>query len=154
MADTQPTLSDASRMWGSAGWRRYFFPAFWLVYLGQAVDGVSKNSHGAAAVVGYVLVGAFAVVYLWALPLGWDKRCERGLFWSLYAVAAGLTLAECFFAGQDALVFCVYLAVLTVAGREKMAIPGVAVITATTVLLPRFVPSWGGKFGWDIGLTV
>jgi hypothetical protein len=27
-------------MWGG-GWRRYFFPAFWLVYLGHAVDGAT-----------------------------------------------------------------------------------------------------------------
>ena len=36
-----PSLDEAPRMWG-AGWRRYFFPAFWLVYLGQTVDGVSE----------------------------------------------------------------------------------------------------------------
>ena len=154
MADTQPTLSDASRMWGKSTWRRYFFPAFWLVYLGQTVDGVSKNSHGAAAVAGYVIVGAFAVAYLAALPIGWDKQCGQKLFWSLYALAVALTVAEGFFAGKDALVFCVYLAVLTVAGHDKAAIPGVAVLTLATVLVPRFVPSWGGKFGWDNGLTV
>jgi hypothetical protein len=37
-----PQLDEVARMWG-AGWRRYFFPAFWLVYLGQTVDGVSKR---------------------------------------------------------------------------------------------------------------
>ena len=61
MSDEQSTLAEASRTWGT-GWRRYFFPAFWLVYLGQAVDGVSKHSTGAAAVVGYVIVAAFAAV--------------------------------------------------------------------------------------------
>jgi two-component system, NarL family, sensor histidine kinase DesK len=154
MSETQLSLSDASRMWGSGSWRRYFFPAFWLVYLGQAVDGVSKNSHGTAAVIGYVIVVAFAAVYLSALPLGWDRRCSRALFWALYALAVALTVGECFFAGKDALVFCVYLAVLTVAARGKMAIPGVVGLVAFAVLLPRFVPSWGGRFGWDIGLTV
>ena len=62
--------------WGG-GWRRYFFPGFWLVYLGQTVDGVGKHSHGAGAVVGYVIVVAFAACYLAALPMGWDSRLTR-----------------------------------------------------------------------------
>jgi hypothetical protein len=37
---TDPQLGEMARMWGG-GWRRYFFPAFWLVYLGQAVDGAT-----------------------------------------------------------------------------------------------------------------
>lgn len=147
------TLVQATRTWGT-GWRRYFFPAFWLVYLGQAVDGVSKHSTGAAAIVGYVLVLAFAATYLTALPLGWDPSCGRKFFWSLYVTAIGLTVAEGFLAGSDALVFCVYLAVLTVAARGRTAIPGVVVITVACVVAPRFVPGWGGKLGWDFGLTV
>jgi two-component system sensor histidine kinase DesK len=150
-ADT-PSLAEASRMWGS-GWRRYFFPAFWLVYLGQAADGVSKHSHGLAAVVGYLLVVAFAATYLAALPLGWDGA-SRQLFWILYAVGYALTAVEAFFAGHDALVFCVYLAVLTVSTRTAGAVPAVAGLVAATALLPRFVPSWGGRIDWNGGLTV
>ncbi len=153
MSDEQSTLAEASRTWGT-GWRRYFFPAFWLVYLGQAVDGVSKHSTGTAAVVGYVIVAAFAAVYLTALPLGWDPTCGRRLFWTLYATAIALTVAEGFLARSDALVFCVYLAVLTVAARGRMAIPVVGVITVGCVLAPRYVHGWGGKFGWSMGLTV
>jgi two-component system, NarL family, sensor histidine kinase DesK len=146
------TLLEASRMWGS-GWRRYFFPAFWLVYLGQAVDGVSKHAHGAGAVVGYVIVVAFAVCYLAALPMGWDGSLPR-VFWVLYGTAIALTVAEGFFAGQDALVFCVYLAVLTVAARRQSGIPMVIVIVLATALVPRFVPSWGGHIYWNGALTV
>ncbi len=139
-------------MWGG-GWRRYFFPAFWLVYLGQAVDGVSKHAHGAGAVIGYVLVAAFAVFYLAALPMGWDSRMTRA-FWSLYAVAIALTVAEAFLAGEDALVFCVYLAVLTVAGRRASGIPLVVALVVATAVVPRFVPSWGSKIDWNGALTV
>ena len=57
---TEPSLQEAARMRGG-GWRRHPFPVFWLVYLGQAVDGVQKHAHGGAAVPGYVLVAAFAV---------------------------------------------------------------------------------------------
>ena len=152
------SLAEAARLWsagsGSAmNWKRYFFPAFWLVYLGQAVDGVSKHAHGAGAVAGYLLVVAFAGCYLTALPMGWDGAAHR-LFWSLYGAAVALTVAEAFFAGADALVFCVYLAVLTVAARRSSAVPVVAVLVLATALVPRFVPSWGGKINWDGGLTV
>src|SRR4051794_14533515 len=111
-----PRLEDAARMWGS-GWRRYFFPAFWLVYLGQTVDGVSKHSEGAAAVVGYVLVVAFAGCYLAALPMSWAGNPRR--FWMLSALAFALTVAEMPFAGDAALTFSVYLAVLAVASRSR-----------------------------------
>jgi two-component system sensor histidine kinase DesK len=148
-----PSLEDASRQWGG-GWRRYFFPAFWLVYLGQAVDGVAKHSHGGEAVVGYVLVVLFAATYLIALPLGWDRCAAPRLYWSLYALAVGLTIGETFFAGSSALVFCVYLAVLGVSAGGPMSIPVVVGLTLASGLLPRFVPGWGAKVDWNGALTV
>jgi two-component system sensor histidine kinase DesK len=146
------SLAEASRMWGS-GWRRYFFPAFWLVYLGQAANGVAKHSHGAGAIAGYAIIVAFAACYLAALPMGWDGALHR-TFWTLYGAAIALTVAEGFFAGEDALVFCVYLAVLTVAARRDSAMPVVAVLVVATAVVPRFVPSWGGKINWNGALTV
>jgi two-component system sensor histidine kinase DesK len=153
MSDGHSTLVEASRTWGT-GWRRYFFPAFWLVYLGQAVDGVSKHSTGAAEVLGYLVIAAFAVVYLVALQLGWNRACGRRWFWTLYAAAVALTVATGFLAGSDSLVLCVYLAVLTVAARGRTALPFVLFLVVACVLAPRFVPGWGGKFGWGTGLTV
>ncbi len=144
-------FEEVTRSWGS-GWRRYFFPGFWLVYLGQTIDGVGKYSHGAGAVVGYVLVGLFAACYLAALPMGWVNGGR--LFWSLYAVAIALTVAECFFARDDALVFCVYLAVLTVASRQRGALVIVVGLVAAVALAPRFIPSWGGQIDWNGALTV
>ena len=55
----EPQLEQVARMWG-AGWRRYFFPAFWLVYLGQAVNGVSRHAHGGGVIAGVAIVVAFA----------------------------------------------------------------------------------------------
>jgi two-component system sensor histidine kinase DesK len=148
------SLSEATNMWANGrGWKRYFFPAFWLVYLGQAADGVSKHSHGLAALAGYVIIVAFAACYLAALPMGWDGAKYR-VFWVLYAVAVGLTVAESFFAGESALVFSVYLAVLTVAARRASGMPAVGALILATALVPRFVPSWGGKINWDGALTV
>jgi two-component system, NarL family, sensor histidine kinase DesK len=150
----QPTLNEATRVWAD-GWRRYFFPAFWLVYLGQTVNGVAHHSHGAAAVVGYALVVAFAATYLIALPLGWDRASAAPrAFWVLYALAVALTVAETFFARGDALVFCVYLAVLGVAARTRLAVPLVVVLTVGTALVPRLVPALGGNIDWSGALTV
>jgi two-component system sensor histidine kinase DesK len=148
---SQREFQEVTRSWGS-GWRRYFFPGFWLVYLGQTIDGVGKYSHGTAAVVGYVLVGLFAAVYLAALPMGWVNGGR--LFWSLYGVAIVLTVAECFFARDDALVFCVYLAVLTVASQRRGAFVIVIVLVAATALTPRFIKSWGGHIDWNGALSV
>ena len=82
-AEVEPDLEEIAQMWGG-GWRRYFFPAFWLVYLGQAGSGVAKHSDGLAAITGYVLLAAFAVVYLAALPMGWGRHGR--VFWPLFAL--------------------------------------------------------------------
>ncbi|MDT4917348.1 MAG: two-component system, NarL family, sensor histidine kinase DesK, partial [Pseudonocardiales bacterium] len=148
----EPDLDVLARQWSGGGWRRFFFPAFWLVYLGQAVDGVSRNAHGAGAVVGYVLVVAFAAVYLAALPMGWGHNTR--LFWILYVVGFAITGAEALFAHGDAFVFCVYLAVLTVAALKVRAIPIVVTLTLISGLVPRFVPGWGGTINWANGLSV
>src|SRR5581483_584922 len=110
------------------GWKRVFFPAFWLVYLGQAVNGVTNNSSGAAAAAGYVIVVAFAATYLAAVTFGWGGRNRA--FWWLYLLAFVLTAVETIFAQQDALVFCVYLAVLTVATQRRSAL---AIVVALSV---------------------
>src|SRR3954453_17071411 len=99
-ARVEPDIDDLARHWGGGGWRRFFFPAFWLVYLGQAVDGVSKHSHGGAAVAGYVLVVAFAAGDLAALPMGWGRNTQ--VFWALYITGFAITAAEAFFAYGDA----------------------------------------------------
>jgi two-component system sensor histidine kinase DesK len=151
-AITEPDIEELSRHWGGGGWRRYFFPAFWLVYLGQAVDGVAHHAHGVGAVVGYVLVVAFAATYLAALPMGWGR--EPRPFWALYGLAVAITVGEAFFARADALVFCVYLAVLTIAARGRYAVPAIVVMAGLSAALPRFIPGWGGKIAWNTGLSV
>jgi two-component system sensor histidine kinase DesK len=148
----EPDLETLARQWGGGGWRRFFFPAFWLVYLGQAVDGVARHAHGAGAVAGYVLVVAFAAVYLAALPMGWGR--DTRVFWILYVAGFAITAVEAFFARGDAFVFCVYLAVLTVAALKGRAMPIVIALTLISALLPRFIPGWGGRINWANGLSV
>ncbi len=146
-----PQLDEMARMWG-AGWRRYFFPAFWLVYLGQTVNGVAQHSHGGAAVVGYLLVVAFAGVYLVALPMGWTGQ-TRG-YWSLYSVALALTAAETHFAHQDALVFLVYVAVLTVAARTRWSLYIVIALAVGSFVVQRSVPGWNASAAWGTSLSI
>jgi two-component system sensor histidine kinase DesK len=136
-----------------AGWRRWVFPGIWLIYLGQTVGGVSKHSSGTAAAIGYAIVAAFAVCYLIALPRGWELHA-RGRFWTLYALAVALTLAETSFAHQDAFVFCVFLAVLTVASRARWAVPAIVAMAALTTFGPSVVPGWGGEPAWQGGLSL
>ena len=138
-------------MWGG-GWRRYVFPGFWLVYLGQTAQGVANTSHGAAAVIGYLIIVAFAACYLVALPLGWIGQV-RG-YWILYGICVALTIAETNFAHADALVFCVYIAVLTVAPRRRWSLVTVVAMSVVVGLLPRLISSWGGKIDWNAALSV
>ncbi|MCU1659593.1 MAG: Two-component system, NarL family, sensor histidine kinase DesK [Pseudonocardiales bacterium] len=147
----RPDLERVARIWGG-GWGRLLFPGFWLVYLGAAIDHVARHQHGANAVAGFVIVAAFAISYLVALPMGWGGRPE--LFWPLYALCIALTVGESFYAGKDALVFCVYLAVLTIASRSRFTRPLVAALIVVTIVLPRVIPSWGGKIDWNQPLTV
>lgn len=147
----EPRIDEAARMWGG-GWRRYFFPAFWLVYLGQPIDGVSKHATGAGAVAGYLIVAAFAGCYLVALQVGYGR--VRPAFWYLYGACFVLTALETPFAHQDALVLCVYLAVLTVAAQGRWSLPVVLALTLAAGGVPLLVHSWGGRFGWDRALTV
>jgi two-component system sensor histidine kinase DesK len=147
----QPDLEEMARMWSGGGRRRYIFPAVWLVYLGQAIDGVAHHAHGWGAAAGYVVVGAFAVSYLTALPLAWQGGSR--VFWPLYAVCCGLTIVESFFAHADSLVFCVYIAVLTVAIRTRLTVPIVLALGTIALVLPRYVPGWGHALGWGTALA-
>src|ERR1700753_4209542 len=103
----------ARRTCGRAGIARYVFPGLWLVYLGQTISGVDKHARGAGAVAGYAIIAAFIVCYLVALPAAWTGNRRRS--WSLYLIAWLLFVAELPFAHEDATVFCIYIAVLTVA---------------------------------------
>jgi two-component system, NarL family, sensor histidine kinase DesK len=144
-------FADRQRMW-RGGWRRYVFPGLWLIYLAQTVDGVHKHSHGFAAVAGYAVVAGFIACYLLAFPCAWTGDSRR--FWLLYVGAYLLTGAETFFAHADAFVFCVYIAVLTIAGPRRYSLPIIASMALTAMFVPALVPSWHSKVDYEVGLTV
>ena len=143
---------EISRMW-SSGWQRYIFPSVWLVYLAQTVSGVHEHSSGFAAVVGYLIVAAFSVCYLLALPMSWQQH-DRS-FWIVYAICVVLTIAECFLAQEDAFVFLVYLAVLTVAAGRWWSPPAIVVLTLVATFGATLIPAWDvSEPDWTSGLAV
>ena len=144
-------LNKVLRMWGG-GWGRFFFPGFWLVYLGSAVSYVANHRHGWPAVVAYVLIAAFAVVYMVALPMAWSGR--RHIFWPLFVGAVVLTAGAGFFVRQQVTAFGVYLAVLVIASRTTYARYIVPTLVLAAALLPRIVPGWGHQVDWNGALTI
>src|SRR6476660_2281402 len=122
--DADEMGDQISRMW-SGGWQRYVFPSVWLIYLAQTVSGIQERQSGIAALTGYVLVGAFAVCYLAALPMGWQHQYRQ--FWFVYSLCVAFTIALTFLAHEDAFACLVYLAVLTVAAHTWWSVWGILV---------------------------
>jgi two-component system sensor histidine kinase DesK len=135
----------------TGGLGRWIFPGFWLIYLLQTASGVSKHAAGAGAVVGYLIIVAFAACYIVAIATRWTNH---RVFWALYIATLVLTAAETFFAHEDALVFCVYIAVLTVAELTRWAPVIVGALALTAMFAPRLIASWGGEISWANGLTI
>ena len=59
---------DARQTRWAGGWRRVVFPGVFLLYLLQTAAGVADHNDGAVEVVGYLVLVAFCVAYLVALP--------------------------------------------------------------------------------------
>jgi two-component system sensor histidine kinase DesK len=128
------------------------FPGIWLIYLTQTVTAVHAHASGAVAVLGYALVVAFAVVYLAAIPAGWDGAHRR--FWALYATGFALTAGEAFIAQHDASVFFVYLSVLTVAAGRRWGPPVIGAMAVVTLFAPVVIPGWGTEPDYGDALAV
>ena len=112
-----------------------------LVYLIFVVISVWQNSHGSAAIVGYVLLAAFAACWLvtpFVLPPGTSGR----RFWAWYALLVALTVAEIPFARAAGFVLCVFITLLTVARLGARSAPLVAVMSVAALLVPVAVGSW------------
>ncbi|HVH00662.1 MAG TPA: hypothetical protein VM844_07830, partial [Miltoncostaeaceae bacterium] len=120
------------------GWRALLFPAVWLVYLAQTAGGVADHASGAAAVAGYAGLALFAAGYVVALSL---TRVGSRRYWCIAIAMTLLTAGEAVIAHEDALVMCVFLAVLLMAGlvldgRNAEAAAGIAVLTTVSAFVP------------------
>jgi two-component system sensor histidine kinase DesK len=149
-ATADRAFQERTARW-AGGWRRWAFPGIWLIYLVQTVSGVHKHSSGAAAVIGYAIVVAFSACYLLAISSGWQHRMDR--FWWLYGLTFALTGVEALFAHDDAFVFFVYIAVLTVAALREHAAPVIGVMAALTLVAPKLF-DWGGDLDYTGALSV
>src|SRR6266511_3395598 len=136
---TYAAFTGGSRRW-RGGWRRFVFPAFWLVYLTRTVAGVHQYASGWGAVVGYGIVVAFAGCYLDTLPAAWTA--QRARFWTGYLAMLLLCAAETPFAHEHAFTMCVYVAVLTMGRPRRYAVPIIGALAATAAFTPALVPAW------------
>ncbi|WAX55644.1 sensor histidine kinase [Jatrophihabitans cynanchi] len=138
-------------LWGG-GWRRWAFPGIWLIYLAQVVGGVAKHASGAVEIAGYAIIGVFAIIYLAAIPAGWENAHKT--FWSLYVVTLLLTGVELLIAHEDAFVFCVYVTVLTVASRARWGVAMVGAMALASAVVPAVVPGWNADSGFGTAVSI
>jgi two-component system sensor histidine kinase DesK len=141
------------RQTGRTSWHDWVFPGLWLVYLGQTVHGVSVHSHGAAALVGYAIVVAFAFCYLFTLNQSWDGS-HGHRFWVAFSAVVALALVEPVFAHEDASAMLVYVAVVLVAAFRKQSPWLVGGLTIIAVVAPALVPSWNAGPDWGMAITL
>jgi two-component system sensor histidine kinase DesK len=144
VAVNDPDAFLAGRNRWATSRRRLIFPAIFLFYLASTVAGVSKHSDGTWAVIGYVVVGLFCVVYLAAFPAVWTGNNRR--FWWLYSALVALTSVEIVLAHEAAFVMFIYVAVLGIAYGEAWALPAAAALTAIALFLPPAIHSWHATF--------
>lgn len=150
--DAGTTATLMRRQW-TGGWRRWLFPGLWLVYLGQVIGGLARHTSGVGLVAGLVILAAFSFCYLVALPTAWTE--DRRRFWLCFAAMLVLTALESIFAHEDALVMCVYICVLAVAGLGRWGLATVAALTVVTVAAPPLVPAWHHPhIAWDSAITL
>jgi two-component system, NarL family, sensor histidine kinase DesK len=136
--------------WAS-GWRRVVFPGIFLVFLAQTAHGIEAHAEGAAAVVGYLVLVAFAVAYvraLWAMFAGATQT-----FWLWFGVMVVLLFAELPIAHQDAFVMVTYIVVLSLAVLGRRAAPIVVALVLLALFLPPLVPSWHTGVDVDAAMT-
>ncbi len=129
----------SQRKW-TQGWRRVVFPGVFLVYLVQVGAGVAQYSRGLGAVAGYVLVGAFCICYVLAVPEAWRENSHR--FWPLYGALCLLCALELPFARADAFVMCVFIVVVSVARLGGRAAPLVVAFALLATFVPWAISSW------------
>lgn len=131
----------AQRLW-AVGWRRRLAILLPLVYLAYLAVAIRQNSRGAAVVVGYLVLAAFVLTWLFVAWDGGAKPPSERRFWTLYAILVALQIAELPFARAAGFVMSVFITILTVARFGRRAAPLVIVYALTALFLPVAVTSW------------
>jgi two-component system, NarL family, sensor histidine kinase DesK len=127
------------RRW-TRGWRRYLLAGAFLVYLLFVIPSVANNRQPLGAVLGFVILVAFAACFLALVREGQQAAPRR--FWGLYGVLVALFAAELPLAGDASFVMCLYLTGSAVMRLDLRAAPIVVLLALASLLVPAAVPSW------------
>jgi two-component system, NarL family, sensor histidine kinase DesK len=151
------TIGSGSRA-GVSSWRLLAARSVLVAYLFYVVQAIGHHSHGAAAVAGYAILAAFTVGWLVIPVPGWMPFSggSTRLFWVLYAVMAGLFVAELPFARALAFVMAVLITIPIVARLGTRSAPVVIALTAASLLVPVAIPSWHVSLtaSWDTATPI
>jgi two-component system, NarL family, sensor histidine kinase DesK len=153
MADSSaPAPTSAGLQTWAHGWRRLVLAAGMLVYPGIAAAAIHLHATGLAALVGYLLIGAFCACYVFAMfslaRTSWTRLSI------LLAVMSLLFVAEFLFAQINAFYLCAVVLSLAVLPLRLRVLPLGAVVTAACLVLPLLVPSWHSGPGWTQAVMI
>ena len=151
--DARPGRPDyprwaASQPRWTVGWRLVATRAVALVYLLYVVGAIRQNSHGAAAVLGYAGLVAFAAGWLVILHAIFLPLAR---FWTLWGLLAALIVLELPVAHAGGFVLAVFLTISIVARVGARSFPVVAALALAALLVPPAVPSWHTSIGTAFG---
>ena len=147
---TAPERADA-QPW-IRGWRRLVLAAGMLVYPAITAATIHQYSTGLAAVIGYVLVVAFAGCYVGAMLS--VARLARTPFWVLLAAMTALFVAEFWFAQIGAFFLCAVVVSLAVLPLRAWVAPFVVVAAIACIVVPLVTPGWQDGPGWTEAIMV
>jgi two-component system, NarL family, sensor histidine kinase DesK len=140
-----PTPSEAEWVAAQQRWtdrrRRFFWFLLPMLYLVYVYVSVGQNSHGSAAIAGYVVLTAFACCLLLS-PVLLPDPVGASRFWLVYVLLFALFVAEVPFARAAAFVMCLYLTMIIVARLRGWATPAVIAMAVAALVVPVAVTSW------------
>jgi two-component system sensor histidine kinase DesK len=138
---------DGQHPW-IGGWRLLASRAVALVYLLYVVGAIRQDAHGAAAVLGYAGLVAFAAGWLVFVHAFFVPPAR---FWTLYGLLAALLVLELPPAHAAAFVLAVFLTIAAVARLGARSFPVVAVLALASLLVPPAIPAWNTSIGKAFG---
>jgi two-component system sensor histidine kinase DesK len=139
---------NASQYRWAAGWRLVATRAVALVYLLYVVGAIRQNAHGAAVVLGYAGLVAFAAGWLFFM---YPVFAPPARFWTLYGILTALLVLELPLAHAAGFVLAVFLTITTVARLGARSFPVVAVLALASLLVPPAIPAWYTSIGMAFG---
>jgi two-component system sensor histidine kinase DesK len=130
------------------GWRLVATRAVALVYLLYVVGAIRQNAHGAAAVLGYAGLVAFAAGWLIILHAIFLPLAR---FWTLWGLLAALMVLELPVAHAAGFVLAVFLTISIMARVGARSFPVVAALALASLLVPPAIPAWDTSIGMAFG---